>query len=448
MKNYFKGTAVVTRLASTTLWISIATKCPRGLTNILMTTILSMAVMLLPVRSSAAEPITLEQAISNTLTRNPDLQTLGYEMRAQDSVILQAGLSPRPELNITVEDVLGTGVAQALSGAQTTVSITWVLEGQLRQRRIDAARTGSLVLASEAEVMRLDAAAQTARYYTLALANQARLQLAEQAIALAEESVATITQRMTAGTAPRSDLARARAELSMRELVHEDLSHELVGFYHRLAAQWAELTPSFSEVEGDLMQLPLVEPFPTLETRIEQNPDLSRFLSEQRLYESTLQLEQAQRTALWRFNAGVRRIESSSDMGFVAGVTIPLNRGNLNQGRIEEVRVRLEQSAAQQEAERIRLITELFLFHQELEHSLHVASLLRSDVIPAYEQALDEVRQAYELGSSSYMEWLQVQDDLLQARQQLLEASVLAHQNIIEIERLTGVRVSQAASAQ
>ncbi|MDO9518601.1 MAG: TolC family protein [Pseudohongiella sp.] len=398
--------------------------------------------------ASGAESITLEQAIANTLTGNPDLQVYGYEMRVQDSVILQAGLSPRPELNVSVEDVLGTGVAQALSGAQTTVSISWVLEGQLRQRRIDAARTGSLVLASDAEVMRLDAAAQTARYYTQALAHQARLQLAEQAIALAEESVATISRRVDTATAPRSDLARARAELAMRELVHEDLSHELIGLYHRIAAQWAELQPAFSRVEGDLMQLPVIESFSMLETRISQSPDLTRFLSEQRLYESTLQLEQAQRSSPWRFNAGVRRIQSSSDMGFVAGVTIPLNRGNQNQGRIEEARVRLEQSSAQQEAARIRVMTSLFLFHQELEHSLHIAELLRTDVIPEYQRALQEVQRAYELGGSSYMEWLQVQDDLLEAQQQLLEASVLAHQNMIEIERLTGERVAQVPSAQ
>lgn len=407
----------------------------------------SLVMLTAPGLSIGAESITLEQAITNTLTGNPDLQAFGYEMRVQDSIILQAGLSPKPELNVSVEDVLGTGVAQALSGAQTTVSISWVLEGELRQRRIDAARTGSLVLASDAEVMRLDAAAQTARYYTQALAHQVRLQLADQAIALAEESVATMRRRVDAATTPRSDLARARAELAMRKLVQEDLSHELIGFYHRIAAQWAELQPEFNRVEGDLMQLPVIESFSTLETRIAQNPDLTRFLSEQRLHESTLQLEQAQRNSLWRFNAGVRRIESSSDMGFVAGVSIPLNRGNLNQGRIEEARVRLEQSSAQLEAARIRVMTSLFLFHQELEHSLHIAELLRSDVIPEYQQALQEVQRAYELGGSSYMEWLQVQDDLLEAQQQLLEASVLAHQNLIEIERLTGVRVAQAASA-
>ena len=398
--------------------------------------------------SLAAEEITLEQAIINTITQNPELQAFGYELRAQDGVILQAGLSPKPELTVTVEDVLGTGVAQALSGAQTTASISWVLEGKLRQRRIDAARTGSLVLASEAEVMRLDAAAQTARYYTQALAHQARLQLAEQSIALAEDSVSTIGQRVDAGTAPRSDLARARAELSMRELMEEDLHHELVGFYHRIAAQWGMLEPDFSRVQGDLTNLPAVEAYPALEARIEQNPDLTRFLSEQRLHESTLLLEQAKRNSLWRFNAGVRRIESSSDVGFVAGVTIPLNRGNQNQGRIEEARVRLEQASVNQEAERIRMKLSLFLFYQELEHSLHIVESLRSDVIPEYELALSEVRRAYELGSSSYMEWLQVQNDLLAAREQLLEASVLAHQNMIEIERLTGVRIAQSASEQ
>ncbi|MDH7945147.1 TolC family protein [Pseudohongiella sp. SYSU M77423] len=416
--------------------------------KIVITSAVSTALLLISALSLAAEEITLEQAIINTITQNPELQAFGYELRAQDGVILQAGLSPKPELTVTVEDVLGTGVAQALSGAQTTASISWVLEGKLRQRRIDAARTGSLVLASEAEVMRLDAAAQTARYYTQALAHQARLQLAEQSIALAEDSVSTIGQRVDAGTAPRSDLARARAELSMRELMEEDLHHELVGFYHRIAAQWGMLEPDFSRVQGDLTNLPAVEAYPALEARIEQNPDLTRFLSEQRLHESTLLLEQAKRNSLWRFNAGVRRIESSSDVGFVAGVTIPLNRGNQNQGRIEEARVRLEQASVNQEAERIRMKLSLFLFYQELEHSLHIVESLRSDVIPEYELALSEVRRAYELGSSSYMEWLQVQNDLLAAREQLLEASVLAHQNMIEIERLTGVRIAQSASEQ
>lgn len=410
----------------------------------LLANVLCVTALLIGSNAQAAESITLEEAITATVTRNPDLLAFGYEMRAQDGRILQAGLSPKPELNIAVEDVLGTGVAQALSGAQTTVSIAWVIEGDLRQRRIDAARTGSLVLAAEAEVMRLDAAAETARHYTQALRHQLHIVAADQAVALAQESVEVVRQRVSAAMTLSSELARAQAELAKRGLHREDLNHELSGTYHELAAQWGELTPQFERVDGDPMVLPTLEPFENLQARIEQNPDISRFLSEQRMHEAVLQLEQAQRNLLWRYSAGVRRIESSSDMGFVAGVTIPLQRGNQNQGRINEARARLEQSTAQQEATRIRVQTSLLLMYQAMEHSLHRAQILHDDVIPRYEEALTEVRRAYELGSTPYMDWLQVQDELLAARKELIDASIQAHLHVVEIERLTGMRISQS----
>ena len=394
-----------------------------------------------------AEPLALEDAITATLSRNPDLLAQGYAMREQDARLLQATLAPRPELNVSVEDVLGTGVAQALSGAQTTVSIAWVLEGDLRQKRIDAASTGSLVLADEAQILRLDAAAQTARLYLDALAHQSRLQLADAAIALAQDTITTLTQRVAIGTAAPHELARARADLARRELTREDLEHELTGYYHQLASQWGELNPDFSQVEGDALQLPPLEDVAALQSRLAQTPDLQRFLSEQRLHESTLQLELAQRQSPWRVNAGLRRIESSSDFGFVAGVTIPLNRGNENQGRIEEARVRVQRSAAEQTAAMVRLQTALLLVHQEQTHAQHVVEMLRTQVIPRYEDALQQVQQAYALGSTSYLEWLTVQDELLEAREELLEASILAHRNAIEIERLTGARVAQTAAA-
>lgn len=391
----------------------------------------------------AAESLTLESAITETITRNPDLQAFGYALRAQDGRILQAGLAPKPELNVAVEDVLGTGVARGLSGSQTTVSIAWVLEGDLRQRRIDAARMGSLTLVAEAQIMRLDAAAQTARLYTHALADQLRRDMADSAVQLATENITAIQRRVEAGTAMTSELAQAEAELAKRELYREDFEHELVADYHRLAAQWGDLTPQFERVLGDPLRLPVVEPYETLVTRIEQNPDLSHFLSATRLQESLLQLEQAQSNSLWRFNAGLRRLQSSSDTGFVAGVTIPLNRGNQNQGRIAEVRANLEQTGALAEATRIRIQTSLLVIYLELQHNIHRAEILRNEVIPRFETALTEIHRAYNLGTGSYLERLKVQEELLDARSELAETSVQAHLKMIEIERLTGVRLAQ-----
>lgn len=393
------------------------------------------------------DSITLQEAILATITRNPELLAFGYALRAQDGRILQAGLSPRPELNINVEDVLGTGVAQGVSGAEATVSIAWIMEGELRQRRIDVARAGSLALAAEAEVMRLDAAAVTARHYTEALAHQLRRDFADQAVALAEETIAGIERRVSAGTATSAELSRAQAELARRVLYREDINHELSATFHRLAAQWGELSPAFSRVEGDPFALPELEPFDILLARLEQTPDISRFLSEQRLAEAVLRLEQAQSKSPWRFNAGVRRLQSSSDSGFTAGVTIPLSRDNRNQGRIAESRARLEQSVAEEEAARIRIQTALLVLYLEMEHSIHRVETLRQQVIPRVEQALEETRRAYDLGSYSYLEWLQMQKELLSARSELVEASIEAHQRMIEIERVTGMRIAQSGTS-
>jgi cobalt-zinc-cadmium efflux system outer membrane protein len=176
---------------------------------------------------------------------------------------------------------------------------------------------------------------------------------------------------------------------------------------------------------------------------MDANPNLARFLSKQRVDEAVLNLARAQRKPDWHVSAGVRRFELSDDEALVANITLPLTLRNRNQGRIAEARANLAQTHADATAARIRYETLLFVVYQELQHSLHRFNTFRDDVIPRYEQALKETRDAYELGRYSYFEWRTVQEELLGARNALLEASVDAHNRAIEIERLTGVRMAQ-----
>ena len=407
----------------------------------------SVLLLALPMFATAQTPqrnnLSLEQAITNTITRNPQLKAYGFAMRAQDGRILQAGLRPKPTLIVEVEDALGTGEARGLSQANATVSIAWILEGALRQQRIDVAVTGSQVLASQAQIMRLDAAAQTARFYTLALEQQLHQEIADAGLRLARETVAAVERRVQVASTNRAELARAQADLARRELYREDIDHEITSARHLLAAQWGELEPQFDSLDGAPLDLPTIEPIDVLLARIEQNPELDKFLSEQRLQESILRLERTAQNDPWRISAGLRRIQSSADFGIVAQVNIPLNFGNRNQGRIQEVQETIQQNAAEREAAKVRIQTQLLRIYLELEHSIHRANTLRDEVVPRYEEALDEIRRAYALGSASYLERLQVQEELLNAQSDLAETSIQAHLDLIEIERLTGTRVAQ-----
>ncbi|MGB5541559.1 MAG: TolC family protein [Gammaproteobacteria bacterium] len=390
-----------------------------------------------------SQMIGLNEAVARTLARNPELLAFGYQFQAQDGRVLQAGLAPNPELSLTVENAVGTGEFSGIDGAETTLSIAWVLERGVRQRRLETARAGVSLVEVEADVMRLDAAAETARLFFSCLSSQEQMVNAGKAVQLAQETVSAVSKRVQAGKSPQAELSRAQAELARMKLDLEDFEHELLSASHRLAAQWGETEPGFKRVDGEILTLPATDSFATLKTRIERNPDITRFLSKQRVDEAELRLAEAQRRQNWRVSAGVRRLEISDDEALVANITIPLALRNRNQGRIAEAQASLAQTDADATAARIRNETSLFVIYQELQHSLHRARAFRDEVIPHLEQALTDTRNAYELGRYSYFEWHTVQKDLLEARRALVEASVDAHNNTIEIERLTGMRIAQ-----
>jgi cobalt-zinc-cadmium efflux system outer membrane protein len=396
---------------------------------------------------SGGETIGLNEAVARTMAHNPELVAFGYQLQAQDGRVLQAGLAPNPELSFMVENALGTGDFTGVDGAETTLSIAWILERGVRQRRLEAARASVSLLDVEADIMRLDAAAETARWFFSYLSNQAQMVNAGEAVQLAEETVRAVKKRVQAGKSPQAELARARAELARMKLNQEDFEHELLSASRRLAAQWGETKPGFKRVNGEILTLPTPYSFATLKTRINENPDLARFLSKQRVDEAELRLAEAQRKPNWRVSVGVRRLEITNDEALVANITLPLTLRNRNQGGIAEARANLAQTDAETIAARVRIETSLFVIYQELQHSLHRAKTYRDEIIPRMEQALTDTRSAYELGRYSYFEWRIVQEDLLAARSALVEASVDAHQNVIEIERLTGMRIAQPTTS-
>jgi len=390
--------------------------------------------------------ISLHEAVTRTLTNNPDLRAFDYQLKAQEGRVQQAGLAPTPELNFALEDALGTGDHTGLSSAQATISIGWVLERGLRQHYIDAARAGSSLFSVEADIKQLDAAAETARRYLVSLAFQARMVNADKTVQLAKETIEAVRKRVNAGKTPEAELSRAQAELARRKLKREDIEHELVSANRRLAAQWGETALSFERVEGGIIDLPMVASFDTLKSRLQQNPEFARLLSDQRLKKAELQLAQAQNKPSWRVNAGIRHIGTSDDVALVTGISIPFGERTRNPGRIAEASANLDKIDREENAARVRIETALYVMYEKLQHSLHVIETVRGDIIPPLEQALTETRRAYNLGRYSYLEWRSVQAELLDAHDALIEASIDAHRNIIEIERLTGVRIAQPAT--
>jgi cobalt-zinc-cadmium efflux system outer membrane protein len=386
----------------------------------------------------------LQEALARAVTHNKELAAFEHRLAEQDGRVEQAGLPPNPVLQLTVEDFAGGGDFEGFDRAQTTLSLGWVLERSIRRRRVAAAEAGSALLLTDAEILRLDLAAETAQRFLNSLANQARLENANEAVSLAEDTVSAVKRRVRAGKSPHAELSRAEAELATANLARDDVEHELAIAYHRLAAQWGDVELGFSRVKGDLLSLPTTEPLSKIQGRVDQNPRLGRFVSEERVAKANLRLAETKRWPTLRPSIGVRRYETSDDFALVAGLSIPLPVLNRNQGRLSESRAALSRTRADSEAARVRVHTALFEVYQEFQHHIHRADTLRDEVIPRLSKALDETRRGYEKGRYSYFEWRSVQADLLEARNELVEASTGAHRLVIALERLTGERVAKS----
>ncbi len=393
-------------------------------------------------QSSAAESIDFNQAIVRTLESNPELRTFGYAIEAQRGRITQASTRPGIELGIELENAVGTGVFSGADSAEATISLAWSFERGKRQRRIETAHKGLSFLESEAELKRLEASANTARLYLSSLAHQAEVELSDEGVKLAQQTVEAVRRRVDAGRTTKADLARAEVDLSRRKLQREDLVHELRKSIRQLAAQWGETNPDIKAVRGNLAELPTPDSFAALLARVDHNPELRRLLSERRLREAELRQAEANAKPDWRLTAGVRQLQRSDDQAFVAGITIPLGAQKRNRGQVAAARADLARSEAGRVAASVQIETRLFALYEELLHSLHRATALRDDILPRVELALAETQRAYELGRFSYFELRAAQKDALQARTEVTVALIDAHRNVIEIEALTGAALS------
>jgi cobalt-zinc-cadmium efflux system outer membrane protein len=389
-----------------------------------------------------ATSIGLQDAIVRSLQSNPDLKVFGYELEAQLGRVRQAGARPGLEVSALVENAFGTGARSSFDAAETTISLGFLIEHGARQRRLDAAQAGSQLLDTETIVRRLDVAAEATRRYLAILTAQEELKELNRSVQLAEKTLSAVQSRVRAAKSPQAEEARAYAQIAQLRLEQEHVEHQLITAKQRLAALWGSRQPDFATAQGALLHLPKLEAYERFAERLERNPQFEVLLSERRLREAELRLAESRRRLPWQVTAGVRRFEDHSDHALVLGLSVPLPVRDQTEGAIATARAQAAQVDAKQEALRAQLDAELFALYQELRHSYTETDVLRNDVLPRMETAVEQSRYAYERGRYSYIEWVAAQRELLDQRRALLEASASVHRFRIEIERLTGAALS------
>lgn len=388
-------------------------------------------------------PLSLRDALSRTLESNPELAAYQHVLTAQDGRVRQAGLRPNPSLETSVENVLGTGDAQGLSAAEVTLGLSQLIElGGLRDKRVAFAESEKEQLRIQGQIGRLDVLAETARRFVMLVSQQESHQLTHLAVALSSKTADAVERRVTSGKAPLAERDRAAVALERAKAADDHAKHELLAGRHDLAASWGESPPSFGEASADLYDLPKISDYQTLVEQLDATPDIEKFLSEQRMLESEIELAMASRIPGIELGAGVRRLLEARDTALVFSASIPLPYFNRNQGLIAEAEARMQGAAAQRHASRVAARAQLFRNYRELLDRERALTALRKRALPRMESALRNTEYAFERGRYSYLELVDAQRELLALRGEIIEVARQYHLTLIEIERLTGVGLS------
>jgi len=402
--------------------------------------------------AEAQEPsgeLNLRQALEMALAGSPDLASFPWELRSGDARIRQAGLRPNPELTVDLENFLGSDPSRKFETLETTLSISQLMElGGKRAARIRLASSEKEVSRWDYEAKRADVAAEVAKSFVEVLSAQDRLTLAEELARLAKEVLNAVAARVAAGKISPVEETKASVAWSISGIELERARLALEGARKRLAATWGNAKPMFSKAVGRLDRLTPIPPPEVLADRISLNPDVARWAAEMEQRKATLVQERANRIPDVTISGGVRRSREANDTSFVFGAAVPLPLFNRNQGKILESHYRISKAEREREAAGNKVLAALSDAYQALATGYTEATTLKSAVLPGAQSAFEATSEGFRQGKFGYLEVLDAQRTLFEARGRYVEALGAYHKAVADTERLIGGELGEPVKSK
>ena len=384
--------------------------------------------------SSVSPSMSLRQAIELAMARNPELAAAVSEVDATGGVRLQAETRPNPSISYLLED-------KRRETSTTTVLLNQPIElGGKRDARIAAADRGVDIAKFDLEARRHAVRSLVVTAFFDLLAIQERIRVAETSLVLAQRSSLAASQRVKAGKVSPVEETKARvAEAAMRIELAQVRGDE-IGARARLGSAMGQRLGS-TMLDGSLTNLPALLPADTFQSRLDNAPALRRAALEVERRKALTAFENARRIPDITLSLGSKRDPQVGQHQTVIGLSIPFPVFDRNQGNLLEALRREDKARDELLVVRSQTESEAIQARERLAMSRLEAQSLAADVLPGAQSAFDAATRGFELGKFSFLEALDAQRTLLQARTQYLRALAEAHRASADLNRILGIDV-------
>jgi cobalt-zinc-cadmium efflux system outer membrane protein len=385
-----------------------------------------------------ADGLTLEAAINNALTQNPELLVARQRIEAATGRAIQGRLWQNPVMELFAEDfpIDSGGFSQSKNFVGVAQTVPFPGKKGL-ERRIGAKE----VTASEWEYLGREVVlvrdAKTAFYRTLAA--ERKLAVAEQLVALAQSLASAARQRVAAGATADQEQLRAEIELDRTDVELSAARQELTEAQNALITLMGRPGEPVGALQGEL-------PDKVSATQIEQarteilarNPGVRAAAAHREHAE--LELRRARLDPLPDVTFGVAggRDESANETLMEFRLSLPLPLFDRAQGRKKETRALAEIARYDLTSTEQRLIQEFAVVESRLKAASAQVDTYRTRIVPKAEEALRLVRGGFEAGKFGFLDLVDTQRTVAEARlayyDKLLELNIA----LADLEALAG----------
>jgi outer membrane protein, heavy metal efflux system len=396
--------------------------------------------------------MTVDQAVAYALEHNGELLAARKEIEAVSALVRQAALRANPTLD--------TSVAKTVNGSDNNVMIQGTLPLELGGRR--SARIK--VAEREFEMRRQDIAnrerllaADVRTKFGQAIAAILKLGFDQDLVEASQRGYNLVAARVTeGGTAPLEqnmvlvELNRLRSVREVAEGKTQVAMLELRNVIGMAPDEPLQVRGNFDDLINPLT--PLAE---ATERALAQRPDLKLTKTAESLAEARIEQARAEGKLDASLSAGYQRMDSSfpldgiNDAGqlmpirstfnyLTFGLTLNLPLRNKNQGAIEAAIAEADAAKRRREFTELTIRREVASAYAQYNSDARAAEIFRVGVKGQASTNLNVVRQTYELGSKTLIDYLVEQRRYIELQNSYIDTLLETYKARVEVERALG----------
>ncbi|WP_367863781.1 TolC family protein [Pseudomonas guariconensis] len=380
----------------------------------------------------AEQRLSLPQAIEAAFAQNPDLAAAGREIGIAEGERRQAGLLPNPELSWEAEDT-------RRDTRTTTVTLSQALElGGKRGARIDVAAAGQSVAQLEWERQRNGLRADVVQAFHAALRAQTALELAQQSQALTERGLRVVQGRVKAGQSSPVEATRAQVQLAQAQAQVRRAESQRVVANQSLARLTGSPQAAFARLDTSQLSPGPAPRAQTLLDKVSQTAEWRLAEAQIQRGEASLGSEKAKRIPDLTVSLGSQYSREERERVNVVGLSMPLPLFDRNQGNVLAAARRADQARDLRNAVQLRLHSDIRSAVSQWASAMQEVQAYDRTILPSAQQAVDTATRGFEMGKFAFLDVLDAQRTLIEARGLYLEALASATDARAQVERIYG----------